>query len=181
MKRLTLIRHAKSDWSDDGRHDVERPLNQRGWRAARVMGRWLAEQRLHFDLVLASPAIRVGETLAGLAETYGREFAIETDKRIYLASSVTLMEVLRDRGGDAAHVMLCGHNPGTEDLVLELTPDDGRCPSRDLVEEKYPTTAIAEIVLDIAEWRDLDTRTGRLERFTRPRDLAADLGPEYLG
>lgn len=180
MKRLTLIRHAKSDWSDDGRRDVERPLNDRGWRAARLMGQWMAEQRLRFDLILASPAVRVTETLEGLSETYGRKLTAEIDKRIYLASSVTLMEVLRDRGRSADHIMLCGHNPGTEDLVLELVPDDGASPLRDSVEEKYPTTAIAEMTLNISEWAALDAGMAKFDRFTRPRDLSANLGPEYL-
>ena len=96
MKKLTLIRHAKSDWSDEGLRDVDRAINERGWRAARVIGNWMAEQRLLFDLVLASPAVRVAETLDGLVEGYGRKLEPEIDKRIYLASSVTLIEVLRN-------------------------------------------------------------------------------------
>ena len=180
MKKLTLIRHAKSDWSDEGLRDVDRALNERGWRAARVIGNWLAQQRLVFDLVLASPAVRCGETLHGIVEGYGRKLDSLTDKRIYLASSVTLIEVLRDRGGEAGHVVMCGHNPGMEDLVLDLVPQDGENSPRGAVEEKFPTAAVAEIVLDIPAWSDLDAGTGRLERFTRPRDLAADLGPDYL-
>ncbi|MBH9536889.1 SixA phosphatase family protein [Novosphingopyxis sp. YJ-S2-01] len=180
MKKLTLIRHAKSDWSDEGLRDVDRAINERGWRAARVIGNWMAEQRLLFDLVLASPAVRVAETLDGLVEGYGRKLEPEIDKRIYLASSVTLIEVLRDRGGAAEHVMMCGHNPGMEDLVLDLVPDNGAGGPREDVEEKFPTASVAEIALDIDDWADLDNRKGRLERFTRPRDLAPDLGPQYL-
>jgi phosphohistidine phosphatase len=180
MKKLTLIRHAKSDWSDDGLRDVDRALNERGWRAARVVGKWMADQRLQFDLILASPAVRVAETLSGLAEGYGRILEGSVDKRIYLASSVTLLEVLRDQGGDADHIMMCGHNPGMEDLVLDLVPEAVGGGQRDAVEEKFPTASVAEIVLEIAEWSDLDGRCGRIERFTRPRDLAEDLGPQYL-
>ncbi len=180
MKRLTLIRHAKSDWSDEGSRDVDRALNQRGWRAARVVGNWMAEHRLQFDLVLASPAVRVTETLDGLAQGYGRKLDAVIDKRIYLASSVTLIEVLRDRGGSGGHVMMCGHNPGMEDLVLDLVPESDNGAWRGAVEEKFPTASVAEIMLDIPEWSDLDARTGRIERFTRPRDLAPDLGPQYL-
>ena len=180
MKKLTLIRHAKSDWSDEGLRDVDRALNERGWRAARVIGGWMAEHRLQFDLVLASPAVRVTETLDGLTETYGRKLGTVIDKRIYLASSVTLIEVLRDRGGAADHVMMCGHNPGMEDLVLDLVPESAHSAPRDAVEEKFPTASVAEIALDIKDWSALDNGTGTLMRFTRPRDLAADLGPEYL-
>lgn len=180
MKKLTLIRHAKSDWSDDGQRDVDRPLNDRGWRAARTIGGWMAEHRLQFDLVLASPAMRVTETLDGLGETYGRRLDPLIDKRIYLASSVTLIEVLRDRGGSADHVMMCGHNPGMEDLVLDLVPQDADSGPRHSIEEKFPTASIAELSLDIADWSECDARLGRLDRFTRPRDLSPDLGPEYL-
>ena len=180
MKKLTLIRHAKSDWSDESLRDVDRAINERGWRAARVLGHWMAEQRLVFDRVLASPALRVTETLDGLVEGYGRKLDPEIDKRIYLASSVTLIEVLRDRGADAEHVMMCGHNPGMEDLVLDLVPEGNANGPRGDVEEKFPTASVAEIVLEIEAWADLDNRTGRLERFTRPRDLAPDLGPQYL-
>ena len=76
--------------------------------------------------------------------------------------------------------MMCGHNPGMEDLVLDLVPDNGAGGPREDVEEKFPTASVAEIALDIDDWADLDNRKGRLERFTRPRDLAPDLGPQYL-
>ena len=90
----------------------------------------------------------------------------------------SLIDVLRGVPDDAGHVLMVGHNPGLEDLVFDLCPDDGTSPLRDLVWEKYPTAAIARMELNIAHWADIDRRCGQLTHFIRPRDLDPDLGPE---
>ena len=71
MKRLIVLRHAKSSWDEPNLDDFDRPLNARGWKAARRMGTELKRRDMQFDLALASPALRVRETLNGLADGYG--------------------------------------------------------------------------------------------------------------
>jgi phosphohistidine phosphatase len=74
--------------------------------------------------------------------------------------------------------MLVGHNPGLEDLILMLVPDDPEDMVRDQVEEKFPTASVAEISLPVDRWQDVKANQGELARFVRPRDLDPSLGPE---
>lgn len=175
---LTLFRHAKSSWDDTIPRDFDRPLNKRGEKAAVTMGRWVKENGLTFDHVVASPAVRVIDTIDQFVKGTGERIDPTWDRRIYLASSATLMDVLRDQSDDYKDVMMVGHNPGMEDLVFDIVPDDGSSPLRDLVWEKYPTAAIARMELNIDSWADIDRKCGKLTHFIRPRDLDAELGPE---
>lgn len=179
MKKLTLLRHAKSSWDDTVARDFDRPLNEKGKRAANIVGAFVNRNNLTFDQVLASPAVRVVETLENFEEASGLSIEPEWDRRIYLASGVTLMDVLRGANTDADHVLMVGHNPGLEDLIFDLVPDDGTSPDRDAVEVKYPTAALAEISLNIDVWDDIADGCGVIDRFTRPRDLDPTLGPDY--
>ena len=177
MKTLTLLRHAKSGWDDPVTRDFDRPLNAKGKRAAQTVGRHLRDLGLEFDHIVASPAIRVGETLDAVAAGYGRTLAPVWERRIYLASAATLLDVVHELPHDTARVLLVGHNPGLEDLVLMLVPEaaDGL---RVLVEEKYPTATLAEMTLDVAGWDDAATGRATLTRYIRPCDLDATLGPD---
>ena len=74
---------------------------------------------------------------------------------------------------------MVGHNPGLEDLIFDLVPDDGSSPARDEVETKYPTATLAEMTLAIENWADIGEKCGTLDLFTRPRDLDPELGPDY--
>lgn len=176
MRTLTLLRHAKSSWDDPVQRDFDRPLNQKGKRAARTMGEHCGREGLDWDHVLSSPAVRCIETLDAFWEGYGRTLKPVWDRRIYLASCVHLLDVLNEAPSEAHSVLLCGHNPGMEDLALMLTPDDGDA-IRDSVEEKFPTGSVAVLSFK-GEWKDLAARAARLERFVRPRDLDPALGPD---
>lgn len=178
MKTLGLFRHAKSDWHDPRARDFDRPLNLRGERGAALMGRHIRDHGLRWDRVIASPAVRCAETIELAAKAAERTFPVNWDRRIYLASSVTLADLLRETEGDPAAILMIGHNPGLEDLIFDLVPDDGTSPLRDIVEEKFPTAAFAVLTLAIDRWADLDDRCGRLVHLTRPRDLDPALGPE---
>ncbi len=188
MKTLGVLRHAKSDDGQESARDFDRTLNAKGRCAAEAMGRHIGAtaSRLglaHFDLLLASSAARVRETI-DLAMAAMGEVAPnrrEYDRRLYLAPADAIIELIGERGGDSEAVLLSGHNPGIEDLVLGLVPDNGRDPLRQMVEDKYPTGSFALIRLDIATWRELAGGTGRLDAMVRPRDLDPRLGPELVG
>ena len=177
MKTLTLLRHAKSGWNDKVARDVDRPLNGKGQRAAAIVGKHWRSLGLQFDHVVASPAVRVNETIAHLVSGYGSEIAPVEDRRIYLASAVTLLDVIHGLPADAESVLMVGHNPGLEDLVLMLVPDKASDPLRDMAEEKFPTASTAELTFDTA-WADIAQNGATLTRFIRPRDLDASLGPD---
>lgn len=177
-KILGLLRHAKSDWDDVAKCDFERGLNDRGRRGAALIGQHIREHGIRWDLLIASPAARVVATLeAGLPE-----IAPEYDKRIYLASADTVLETIEERA--LAHdpepnaILVSGHNPGLQDVVLDLVS-----PARenDLFDEaavKFPTAAFAVLELKIDSWSELKNHCGTLTHFARPRDLDPELGPE---
>ena len=181
MKRLGLFRHAKSDIQARGTRDFDRPLNDRGRKGATLMGDFIRRQPQRWDKVIASPAVRTVETIEIAAGARAGRFPIAWDERIYLASAATLRELLREADDALDAVMLVGHNPGLEDLILDLVPDDGSSPLRDLVEQKFPTAAFAVLELPIARWRELAAGPARLLHLTCPRDLEPSLGPESAG
>ncbi|MGA9583265.1 MAG: histidine phosphatase family protein [Allosphingosinicella sp.] len=176
MKILTLLRHAKSGWDDPVSRDFDRPLNPRGRRAARTVALEMKAQGLAFDLVLASPARRVVETLEEVAAGFG---AIEPrfDERLYLASAATLLEIVRSAPDEAGRLLVVGHNNGLEELALCLSrsDEDGL---RGEIEVKYPTGTVAEIELPVERWAEVREGIGRVTRFIRPRDLDPELGPD---
>jgi phosphohistidine phosphatase len=167
MKTLTLLRHAKSGWDDASLTDFERPLNARGRDAARAMGGEMRRLGLGFDCVLASPAARVKETIAGLAESHG-PLAPRYDERIYLAAPELLLGLVRAAADSCATLLVVGHNPGLERLALLLSQAG---PLRDEIAAKYPTGALAEIAFPVDHWRDVAEGAGTLRRFIRPREL----------
>jgi phosphohistidine phosphatase len=178
MKQLGLFRHAKSDWHDAKARDFDRGLNERGRRGAALMGKHIVEHGIRWQRILASPAVRVAETIELASQATGRTIPVQWDRRIYLASSVTLADVVREMPDDVSSVLLVGHNPSLEDLIFDLVPDDGTCPLRAIVETKFPTAAYAVLECDIDRWADLDEGCARLVHLVRPRDLDPELGPE---
>jgi phosphohistidine phosphatase len=168
MKTLYVLRHAKSDWGDESLRDFDRPLNERGRKAAKAMGREMHERGIEPDLVLSSPAVRAKQTLERVQEGFGQDFEAVEDRRIYAAQPNTLIDLVRSAPAGANRLMVVGHNPGLQQLVLALTEDGDL---RDEAAEKYPTAALAEISFDVREWADVAPGTGRLASLLRPRDL----------
>ena len=175
MKTLTLLRHAKSGWDDLVSRDFDRPLNPKGQRAASMMGRHLRSLKLRFGHVVASPALRVVETLDHVGRGYGSVLAPAWDQRVYLASAATLLDVIHDLPADADEVLLAGHNPGLEELILMLVPEGGAL--RDEVEIKFPTASLAQLHFS-GEWDGVRRGAAELSFFVRPRDLDPTLGPD---
>ena len=179
MKILTLLRHAKSAWDDPVERDFDRPLNGRGRRAAHRMGRYMRDEALAFDHVVASPALRVQQTIAGVEDGFGRALSPVYDRRIYMASAATLLDIVQAIDDRHASVLMVGHNPGLEDLVLMLVPESA-AGLRDEVEIKYPTATLAELRFDVPAWAGIEEHRGTLARFMRPRELDASLGPDEV-
>jgi len=177
MKILTLLRHAKSGWDDPVSRDFDRPLNKRGRKAARVIGRAMRDEGLSFDAIIASPAVRVVETLRDVGDGYGQALEPEQDQALYLASPAVLLERIHHVDDKVERLLVVGHNPGLEQLTLMLSgsSEDGL---RREVELKYPTATLAEIRFDVDSWADVTASGGTLTRFIRPRDLDPELGPE---
>lgn len=148
-KRLTLVRHAKSDWGDPSLTDFDRPLNARGERDAPDMASRLVAAGLRPTLMIASPAARALATARVFARAFDYpETRIRLAQAAYLATPGELLEVVRDSGGRASHVMLFGHNPGISGFAAWLTGDDSL--------GEVPTCAVASLLVPARKWSELE-------------------------
>jgi phosphohistidine phosphatase len=179
LKTLTILRHAKSGWDAPVERDFDRPINERGRRGAELIGQYLKREALPVDRIVASPAVRVVETLDIFQPAAGvGDLEPYWDRRIYLASAATLFEVIRETGRAAQNLLICGHNPGLEDLILMLVPESPDDILRAEVDKKLPTSAMARVDLDIDDWHAIKSGIGSLSMFIRPRDIDASLSPK---
>lgn len=168
MKRVYLLRHAKSSWKDDSVADRDRPLAGRGRRAAKAMAGHLEAEGIRPDLVLCSPTRRTRETLELVEAAFGDRVEASVDEALYGASEPELLTRLRELAHEVGSVMLIGHNPGLEELALALA-SDGEGLAR--MREKYPTAALATIDLPAERWSAIERGSGELVGYVRPRDL----------
>ncbi len=170
MLTVSLFRHAKSDWSQRGADDFDRPLARRGRDAAPLMGAYMRDHELVPDKIICSPAARARQTLAlAMQEMHAQPVVVE-DERLYLASTLTLLDILREQEDDRRHVMIIGHNPGLHGLALDLFHSGERA-AVNAICRKFPTAALALIDLDAGQWRDLVVGEGTLRLFLTPRSL----------
>ena len=170
MKRLAILRHAKSSWADAGMDDFDRPLNDRGRKAAGRIGEELKARKLRFDLVLASSAARVRETIAGVGEEYEFGSDVRFDDELYGASAEMLFAVVRALPEKMISVLIVGHNPGLEQVVAALTRNDA-AGLRARIAKKFPTAALAVIELDVGQWERVSPGCGEIVELILPREL----------
>ncbi len=170
MKRLYLLRHAKSDWADAGLADSERPLNPRGRKAARAMGRYMRREGLQPALVLCSTARRTRQTWDILAKDLKDEVRVEYAEALYLADPGQMLRRLGEVPDATPSLLLIGHNPGLQALALKLAVAGDKTARRRMA-TKYPTSALAVFDIDVGGWDKLASGTAVLERFIAPRDI----------
>jgi phosphohistidine phosphatase len=164
LRRLTLVRHAKSDWSLPGQDDWDRVLNRRGQQDAPEMARRLRARKLKPDLVLASPAVRALATASIMArELKVPAERIAQDERLYLAEPKDFLDVIRELGGDAAHLMVFGHNPGITETANLLSAGERI--------DNLPTCGVFTALFEIADWSLLAAESGLEAEFDYPRNV----------
>lgn len=160
MKRLLILRHAKSSWSDQDRDDFDRPLNARGKADALTVGQHLASRELTPDLILCSSARRTRKTAKRIAEVLACKDRVHKLDAFYLAPAETYLETLRELPEQLACVLVIGHNPGIEDFVSRLTGEP----------RAMTTAALAVVALPIDHWSQLEfVGAARLESFWSPQ------------
>jgi phosphohistidine phosphatase len=170
MRRLLLLRHAKSSWDTPGLPDLERPLAPRGRRAASQIAELMAKRRWVPYLVLCSQAERVRETWELMAPVLGERIPAKTLRTIYPGAPSRLLMTLR-RAPDAARtLLLIGHNPGLATFATRLC-GGGSKKALNQMSAKFPTAGLAVIDFDAKRWSDVADGAGRLEAFVRPKDL----------
>lgn len=159
MKKLFIIRHAKSDWSNLSLDDYDRPLNSRGKKNAPFMGTFLAKKDIVPDLIISSPAYRARKTAKIIASKVGYKEEIEYNEYIYEASLSTLLEIVNFIEDEYDDVFIFGHNPGLNMLAFYLVDFN----------ENLPTCGILEIEFDCESWREVTKKNAKLISFDYPK------------
>ncbi len=165
-RELWLLRHGKAV-RDLEMDDFNRPLKKKGKQAVEKLGAWMAQQHLYPDMVLSSPAKRAIATAKRIYAAVGDSHQpIRQDKRIYFQNVAQLKEVLAECPAQSKHVLLVGHNPELEELLINLV---GAAKLSD-TERQLPTTALARIKLP-DDWLNLDAGCGELLSITYVKSL----------
>jgi phosphohistidine phosphatase len=162
MKTLLILRHAKSSWNDSGMTDHDRPLNARGKEDAPRIGQLLRDQGLQPDLILSSTAKRARSTAKRVVAGGQLACSPQLLGELYLAPADTYIAVLRHQPAEYERILVIGHNPGLQELVLLLT---GKALA-------LPTAALVQIQFEISTWLDIsDHGTGKLVAHWEPRGM----------
>ena len=168
VRTLMLVRHAKSDWDSDVVDDFARPLAERGRKAAERMGVWMRQRVGIPDYVISSSAVRARETVRILCETLGWDaMQVVYENSLYLADTVELLSLVHGFPDEAKSVMLVGHNPGMEELLVYLCGENLPTAANGKL---LPTATLAQIAVADA-WRNIRRNSCRLIAITRPKEL----------
>ena len=163
MKRLFLVRHAKSSWDDPSLDDIDRPLNERGKRNAPEMGIRLRKQGIIPDLLISSPAKRALSTAKKISQEIGYpKKNIQIDDRLYHGSGNSMISLIKSIQGKINSIMIFGHNPGFTDFANMLCG---------INIYNIPTAGIIAIDFSIDNWSEVDFNTGELVFFDYPKKI----------
>jgi phosphohistidine phosphatase len=162
MKKLFLIRHAKSSWDDPSLADEDRPLNKRGKKDAPFMGSILYKQGIVPDLIISSPAKRAYSTAKKIAgELQYPEQEIQTFDTLYHSSPATVLDVIRSQPSEVQTLLLFGHNPGLNELIPLLC---------DKQIENIPTCGIVCIRFQTNQWQEISKSNSQFISFDFPKN-----------
>jgi phosphohistidine phosphatase len=168
VKRLFLLRHAKSSWDDPDLADHDRPLAPRGRKAAKQIASYMKDKNFKPSIVLCSSALRARQTWEIAAPAFPKRTAIEIDPSLYGAGNEELMSRLRSIPREASSALLIGHNPAMQELVLTLASAGAQL---EAIREKFPTAALAVLDAPIEGWESLEPGVAELADFAAPKRL----------
>ncbi|MEM7687202.1 MAG: histidine phosphatase family protein [Pseudomonadota bacterium] len=170
MKKLILLRHAKSSWKDAQLSDHDRPLNKRGQQASPVIASWLMELEHAPDHVFCSTSVRTRETYAMMQDVMTALPAAEYSAELYHAAPDTMLDLIRTAPKDAECVMLVGHQPGLGAMTRVLSRERAtrRC---ERAFQHFPTAAAAVLEFDVEDWGQVDYAMAKFVDFAMPREL----------
>ena len=170
MKTLLLLRHAKSSWDDSSLDDFDRPLADRGRKAAPRMGKEIMARGWLPDAILASPAKRTRQTWALVAAELPGTAKAVFPKALYMAAPEQLLQKIRKVATRKTTLLLIGHNPEMEELAAQLAGPGSDSSALARMSEKFPTAALARFTFD-GKWKILTSAKALLTHFVRPKDL----------
>jgi phosphohistidine phosphatase len=164
MRELFLIRHAKSDWASEFLKDIDRPLNERGFRDAYFMSRWFIKNKQKPDLIISSTANRALSTALIFARTMEydmKRFHLNQD--IYECTVQTLLSVVQSQSDEARSLMIFCHNPCITDAFNKL--------NEDIFIDNVPTCGIVNLNFNVGSWKEVDYRKASVGFFQFPKDF----------
>lgn len=167
MKRLYILRHAKSSWAEPGLTDMDRPLNKRGARQTDALAEWFAQQTDKPEIALCSPSIRTRETWQDIKRAFPSTTTDIVDD-LYNGTMGNYMDTLSAR--NESSVMIVGHNPTCDELARYLTAPSSPA-AESLMSAHFGTANLAILDLEIDEWNAISEASGVLVTMLRPRDL----------
>src|SRR4030095_4253559 len=170
MLTLSLLRHAKSSWSDPVASDRERGLAARGLADAPRMGKAMAERGIDPELVLCSSARRTRDTLGLVLPELRVEPKVVYEDALYHATPEEMLNILHAIQPGANRAMLVGHNPEIQSFALDLV-GSGSKNYQERLRSKYPTAALAVINFDAGLWKSIAVNSGSLSLFLTPKDV----------
>jgi phosphohistidine phosphatase len=179
MRRLMLLRHAKTEHDAPSGRDQDRRLDPRGRRDAAEIGGWIGRHPPFPDLVLVSHAVRALQTWEIAWEAMkelAREPEVELMPELYGADLMHLLQTIRDASSaDPKRLMLVGHNPGMHELALALA-GSGEAAARKALVDNLPTAGLAVFDFAVDDWTDVALRRGKLVLFVTPKLLKQTSG-----
>ncbi len=164
MKKLYLLRHAKSSWDDSSIPDHERELNDRGRKEAKKMGEYFLEKNIIPDLIICSTSKRTRETYKLIIEKIDKNIQTIFEDNIYEASVSDIFDAISKVSKEVDSLLIIGHNPGMGYMVEKLTNIPG-------IIDKFGTCSLAELEVDIQKWSDIRKTTVKLINFISPKTL----------
>lgn len=167
MKRLSILRHAKSSWAQPGLPDESRPLNKRGKKQLERLSDWLADHPLNAQIALCSAAQRTRETWEGIEQALP-DTPVEFLSELYDGMIDDYLTALYERQED--NILLIGHNPTCDEVARALSAPSSPQIDR-LMAQHFSTGTLAVIEFEITEWTQMRDGSGRLVTLLRPRDL----------
>ena len=168
MKRVYLLRHAKSSWDTPELADRDRPLAPRGKRSAEKLARYIAKERIRPGLVLCSSSKRTQQTLKRILPALPKNVEVRIEDGLYAADEDALLARLRRLPDSVSAVMIVGHNPGLERLALALARNGAE---RARIEGGFPTGALAVLAVRRLTWAGLHPGDADVVGYVVPRDL----------
>ena len=164
MKKILIMRHAKSSWSDEKLRDFDRPLNSRGKKDAPQMGRYLKELGIAPDQIFSSPAERAKQTALAIAkEVELNEDVINWDEELYFGNPMAYLNAIRSADEKSSVVMTVGHNPMSAEVMSAL--------SLQSFTHQVPTAALACFEADVENWNDVKQSGCKLLWIVSPKEL----------
>ena len=162
MKKVYLIRHAKSDWSDGSLSDFERGLKKSGLRDLETISSYMALQKIQPDIIISSLALRAQITADNLAKRIGYTDKIHYMEELYNSRPETILNILTLQDDSFENIFIIGHNPELTEFSNFLVKDNF---------SKLPTLGVLSIDLNIDTWSDVSENCGEVDFFIQPKQF----------